>query len=188
MSSNNIYADPRDGNVYRTITIDNQVWMVHNLKYLPSIVGPDIGSNTIPYCYVNDYDGTNVKEAKLTAIYKNYGVLYNWEAANTFCPPGWHLPSVAEWKQLIDNYRNHMGFVPFPGGSRFPNEFELIGFTCNWWTANNSYTDFHHDSLDFLLSDDLSTSTAWYQSLGERRFIKLSAPKEWGLSVRCVRD
>ena len=61
-----------------------------------------------------DYDGINVAEAKSTADYRTYGVLYNWSAAmngaatsNTtpsdvqgVCPSGWHLPSDAEWKQL----------------------------------------------------------------------------------------
>ena len=29
-----------------------------------------------------------------------YGRLYTWDAAMSACPPGWHLPSDDEWKQL----------------------------------------------------------------------------------------
>jgi uncharacterized protein (TIGR02145 family) len=29
-------------------------------------------------------------------------VLYNWPAAMTACPPGWHLPSDEEWTQLSE--------------------------------------------------------------------------------------
>jgi hypothetical protein len=29
-------------------------------------------------------------------------VLYNWPAALAACPPGWHLPSDAEWSALTD--------------------------------------------------------------------------------------
>lgn len=41
-----------------------------------------------------------------------YGYLYDWEAANNVCPPGWRLPSVDDWRTLIDyvgsNYTNKL--------------------------------------------------------------------------------
>ena len=35
---------------------------------------------------------------------KKYGRLYNWEAANEACPPGWRLPSNLEWFELVRNF------------------------------------------------------------------------------------
>ncbi|MBT6765446.1 MAG: hypothetical protein HOA90_13040, partial [Prolixibacteraceae bacterium] len=113
---NNGFIDTRDGNHYDVVKIGNQIWMAENLKYLPSVVGPGTGSETSPYYYVYDYDGTVVAEAKATAHYSTYGVLYNWPAtmngaisstANPsgvqgVCPTGWHLPSDAEWTELSD--------------------------------------------------------------------------------------
>ena len=99
------FTDSRDGNHYETVTIGSQVWMAENLAYLPSVVGPETGSEydgyeAYPFYYVYGYDGASVATAKATANYTTYGVLYNWPAAITACPEGWHLPSDAEWKQL----------------------------------------------------------------------------------------
>ena len=94
------FVDSRDGTEYKTIKIGNQTWMAENLKYLPSVVGPATGSSTDPYYYVYGYQGTDVATAKATTNYQNYGVLYNWTAATTACPAGWHLPTDAEWNVL----------------------------------------------------------------------------------------
>jgi uncharacterized protein (TIGR02145 family) len=94
------FTDSRDGHIYKTVTIGDQVWMAENLAYLPSVVGPATESYTASYYYVYGYDGTSVATAKAKTNYQTYGVLYNWPAALTACPSGWHLPSDAEWTDL----------------------------------------------------------------------------------------
>jgi len=94
------FIDPRDSNTYPTVQIGDQCWMAKNLAYLPSVVGPGTGSETTPYYYVYGYDGTDVSAAKVNSNYTTYGVLYNWPAATTACPSGWHLPTDAEWNVL----------------------------------------------------------------------------------------
>jgi uncharacterized protein (TIGR02145 family) len=74
--------------------------MKKNLAYLPSVVGPGTGSETTPYYYVYNYNGTDVATAKSQTNYTTYGVLYNWSAALTACPSGWHLPTDAELNTL----------------------------------------------------------------------------------------
>src|SRR5574344_1981957 len=130
-SSSIVYStikDARDNQTYRIVTIGSQTWMAENLKYLPSVVGPRTGSKTTPHYYVYGYNGTNVTDAKATANYNTYGVLYNWPAAMNGaassttnpsgvqgeCPDGWHLPSDAEWTELTD----YPGFTALPGGGR----------------------------------------------------------------------
>lgn len=108
------FIDSRDNTEYSWVQIGSQTWMAENLKYLPSVVGHETGSNSEAYCYVYGYDGTSISAAKATENYATYGVLYNWTAAMNgaessdanpsgvqgICPDGWHLPSDAEWKQL----------------------------------------------------------------------------------------
>ena len=108
------FTDARDGKVYKWIRICGKVWMAENLAYLPSISPSAEGSNTQPFYYVYDYQGTDTAEAKRTDNYKTYGVLYNWPAAmqgesssnenpsgvRGISPAGWHLPSDSEWAEL----------------------------------------------------------------------------------------
>jgi uncharacterized protein (TIGR02145 family) len=117
-TTNGTFTDYRDGNEYNWVQIGDQVWMAENLAYLPSVNMVADGSHGTAgsYYYVYGYDGTNVTDAKATANYSTYGVLYNWtaamdgEASSTtnpsgvqgVCPTGWHLPSDAEWTELTD--------------------------------------------------------------------------------------
>jgi hypothetical protein len=110
------FTDSRDEQSYTWVRIGDQVWMAENLRYLPAVMGPGMGSETEPHYYVYGYDGTDVSAAKETDNFRHYGVLYNWPAAMAgssssnsnpsgvqgVCPPGWHMPSDNEWTQLVD--------------------------------------------------------------------------------------
>ncbi len=89
-----------DGVSYAYKFYNTQTWMIDNLAYLPSVSPSSNGSDSSPFYYVMGYEGSSVSAAKATDSYKTYGVLYNWEAAKTACPPGWRLPTDEEWKIL----------------------------------------------------------------------------------------
>ena len=195
----NTFTDPRDDNVYKTVTIGNQVWMAENLKYLPSVVGPATDSETTPYYYVYGYDGANVADAKVTANYSTYGVLYNWAAAKEACPAGWHLPSDADWTELTDylggesdaggklketgtthwnspntGARDVTGFTALPGGSRdVSGSFYHNGIHGYWWSVTED-----------------AANLAWprYMGCNYSNVLRISNSKINGFSVRCVRD
>lgn len=87
-----------DGNVYKTLKIGEQWWMIENLRVKRDPKGNPIES----YVYGND----EANAAK-------YGRLYNWntamdssttEGAQGIAPDGWHIPTEAEWLELINKF------------------------------------------------------------------------------------
>ena len=87
---------------YSTVQIGDQCWFSENCRYLPEVSPSSANSNSDPYYYVYDYEGTDVGAAVATSNYETYGVLYNWPAVMTegICPSGWHIPSDGEWMEL----------------------------------------------------------------------------------------
>jgi uncharacterized protein (TIGR02145 family) len=92
-----------DGNIYHTIKIGTQIWMLENLKTtkfrngesIPNVVDGTIWANnlTAAWCdYGNDPSNGSI-----------FGHLYNWYAAadsRILAPAGWHVPSNTEWTTL----------------------------------------------------------------------------------------
>ena len=93
-------TDPRDGHIYQMVTIGKQTWMAENLAYLPTVNRVATGLFEEKCLYVYGYDGINVDEAKAGVNFKEIGVLYNWIAAKSICPAGWHLPTDQEWRNM----------------------------------------------------------------------------------------
>ncbi len=91
-----------DGNVYNTVQIGDQCWMAENLKvqrYRNGVVIPTNLSNWTSLTF-----GAYVVYDNILANKDIYGLLYNWFATvdpQGLCPLGWHVPSDAEWTQMI---------------------------------------------------------------------------------------
>ncbi len=94
-------VDPRDGTEYQTVQIGNQCWLSGNIHFLPDIHKPVDQSISEARYYVYDYYGNELDEALQSEYRAHYGTLYNWPAALDACPPGWRLPTNAEWGQLV---------------------------------------------------------------------------------------
>jgi len=176
------FTDSRDGKTYNSVKIGDQWWMEENLAWLPSVSPPTDESNTAPYYYVYEYSGTDVTAAKATANYTTYGVLYNWPAALTACPAGWHLPSDTEWKTLEIS----LGMTQTEAdrtGSRGTLEGRQMKSGSGWWYGQGNGTNsscfsglpggFRGDDGKFdgvwimglwWSSAEYSTVNAWYGS------------------------
>jgi len=192
-----------DGNVYHTVTIGTQVWMVENLKTtkyndgsaIPLVTDPTewTNINTGAYCWYDN--NTNNKNT--------YGALYNWNAVNSgkLCPTGWHVPTQAEWEILRDflgdnammvggklketgtshwespntGATDEYGFKALPGGERYQyGVFTYLGTKSNMWSSTAS-SDTETYGLR-LFNDD----TEFHFTVGWN--------KKRGLSVRCIKN
>ena len=190
-----------DGNVYHAVVIGTQTWMAENLKTTKYRNGDPIANVTgswspyAPgaYCWYNNI-----------ATYKAvYGALYNFHAvadSRYIAPLGWHVPTDAEWTTLFDflggtmvaggklketgtshwlspniGATNSSGFTALPGGERweYGDTFYNVGGFGFWWSSTQ------YGSID-----------AWYRSLGQKTAGVYSTfgNKQYGLSVRCVKD
>lgn len=101
-----------DGNIYHTVTIGTQTWMLENLKTTKFRNGESIpnvtdntawaGLTTAAWC---DYENN-------TTYGQKYGKIYNWHAVSdnrNIAPAGWHVATVEEWL-VLQNYLMKNGF------------------------------------------------------------------------------
>jgi len=156
---------------------DNNWWTLSNLNL-------DIPNS---YCY-NDS----------TMHCKNYGRLYTWEAAQKGCRllgKGWHLPSTAEWNQLlqhvggafVDSVNNgkdayeklldtkKLIFGATLAGNRNPDgTYSRIGAHGFYWTST-VVDDSHAGFLNFALGKNAL-------------FLQPDMEKNSAISVRCIKN
>ncbi|TSA37488.1 MAG: hypothetical protein D4R64_05665 [Porphyromonadaceae bacterium] len=188
------FTDLRDQHVYNFKKIGSQFWMIENLAYLPEVSPPTVLSSKESNYYIYGYSGTDTLAAIATDNYKTYGVLYNWTALKTACPPGWHAPSHTEWINL-DNYlgdvaglkmksvsgwnqhgggSNASGFNAFPAGQvNIDGAFSGLGDGAYLWTSTvlaylqPGFRGLQYDSNELLLN---------------------RGSEKMGCSIRCIRN
>jgi uncharacterized protein (TIGR02145 family) len=201
--ANNKITDA-DGNVYNSVTIGTQVWMVENLKTTRYRNGDLIGTTTPATLDISAeatpkyqwaYDGNESNVA-------TYGRLYTWYAVTDIrgvCPTGWHLPIDAEWNTLTTSQggesvaggklketgtthwsapntlaTNEAGFSALPGGHRLFDGSFYLVGYSGYWWNSTEY----------------STSSALYRYMyySVSNVYSENTYKNYGLSVRCLKD
>lgn len=193
-----------DGNVYQTVVIGEKEWFAENLRSLHTADGTAISGVFAP-----DHD---------EEMAEHYGRLYTWHAAMNgedsdnsnpgtvqgICPTGWRIPSDAEMIYL----REYLGGSSEAGGKlkgtrTFPqdhprwnspnaganNSSGFSGYPAGRINADGSSLGFGTGAY-FWTSTESNASNAWgyllYYSL--TGFFKDDGTKDFGFSVRCVRD
>jgi uncharacterized protein (TIGR02145 family) len=191
-----------DGNKYKTVIIDNKIWMTENLKtsrfnnltLIPLVTDNTVWNNTTTsaYCWYNNDQ----------AAYANpYGALYNYPVVSNdnVCPADWHVPGDTEWTALTDflggseiaggklketgtshwispnaGATNETGFTALPGGYRSGGNFYNLGSYGNWWSS----------------TENTGTGQSWARII-ENGFMDVTRSTDnmsKGISIRCVRD
>ena len=110
----NTLTDERDGQVYKTAKVGNQIWMAENLrisnKYYDKSCGPMEDQPQEPDEVINKYGRyySWITAMQLPCNYED-----EWAAESVsdsayhgprqgICPKGWHVPSTSEWQTLLD--------------------------------------------------------------------------------------
>jgi uncharacterized protein (TIGR02145 family) len=146
-----------DDNVYTSVTIGTQVWMVENLKTTKYRNGDLIGTTT-PATLDISTEATPKYQWAYEGNESNvntYGRLYTWYAvtdSRNVCPTGWHVPTDAEWTTLTDYLTNNgYGY----GGSG-DNIAKSMAATSGWTT---------HGTLGNVGNDQASNNSSGFTAL-----------------------
>jgi len=174
---------------YGEVEIGDQVWMKKNWGCYAK------GSK----CYGGDSANCN-----------KYGRLYDWATAtdttkaNRICPNGWHLPSIAEWRELVRYVEEDSGCTDCAGyllkaaegwnnnpkeQSQSGNGIDKHGFTALpggldyflegdygvWWSADEDKSKDNNAYSQYIVNY-------------EDKSFSMSNQKTSLLSVRCLKD
>lgn len=191
-----------DGNVYHTVTIGTQVWMVENLRTTHNSAGDPIDNvaDSTVWSNLREGDGAYVNYDNDNSNATTYGRLYNWSVVKytSLAPEGWRIPDDDDWEILItylggdsiaggkmkelgldhwsapnSNATNSSGFSALPGGVRdVLGNFSNIGSFGIWWSST-AHSSSLAGSRQLNWTDP---SVTW-----------LSYNKNSALSVRCIK-
>lgn len=183
------------GNLYHTVKIGTQTWMVENLKTTKFNDGSVItdasfsgwvGISTPAFAWYNADP----------ALGSSYGALYNRYALTDpkgIAPEGWHIPTDQDWQVLSD----------FLGGDDIAGNKLKESGTTHWLDPNLGTNSVGFTALPGGYRDDtgtysnIITAGYWWSASGDNMvalnsgtsaIIKGTFNSNCGLSVRCVKD
>ena len=191
-------TDSRDGNTYRTVTIGSQTWMSENLNTLsPGSLCCDSLDRLGCVASASQCDRT--------------GRSYTREDALEICPDGWRLPSVDDWRVLLNlgkntpapflsatgwknvKATNSLGFDVKPGGIaiRPTNAVvpTLLQTGAEFWTSSQTGPN---DSTGAVLAVNFTSEAVTIADLPKRATLRKqlgspeSLPGQPYLNVRCI--
>lgn len=191
-----------DGNIYHSVTIGTQTWMVENLKTTKyrngNLIGTtnpaslDISAESAPK-YQWAYAGNESNVATYGRLYTGYAINDN----RAICPTGWHVPSDAEWSTLS----TYLGGESVAGG-KLKEAGTTIWTNPNYGASNSSGFSalpggVRRNNGDF---DSINGYGGWWSSSeAEADYVRgmwydsqiisrdTAAYKKFGLSVRCIK-
>lgn len=191
-----------EGNIYNTVKIGDQTWLVENLKTKHYRNGDPLAKAYYGKTWTMATEGAYTNSSMLGMGWDFFGNYYNWLAihdSRNICPKGWHIPSNEEWeillnqlqsenissKLVLDNYTydstwygatNETGFSAIPAGATM-SYGEAVAVSMSdmaFWTSN--------ETID-------GKGTIFY--IPSYRSLKpaiVATGKNNGYTVRCIKD
>jgi len=200
-----------EGQTYNTIQIFSQCWMKENLNLGTTINGSDDMSDndTIEkYCFQN-----------IETNCDTLGGLYQWdemmqyvtnEGAQGICPPGWHIPTDADWKILSGAADSQYGIGDHEWNGSYQTGYDVgynlksvdggwyagsegcdkYGFTALPGSYRQTNGNFGGNNLGrWWTSTVVFDYSSWARLLNYDDDInRTDGDNTAGLSVRCIRD
>ena len=192
--------DDHDGKIYKTVKIGEQEWMAENLNL-------DYQENGWAVCHCDSDTSSCLKYGRLCywSAIVDQGGKYNTgnekcdaqtlckpqKPVSGICPTGWHVPSLSDFKKLID----------FVGGedvagkrlrSRENNGDDSYGFSLlSVYTNDYSDEHFDYDGVTYLATSDENGKDRFYNIYFDKKnkgAYQRSQFKTSFASVRCVKD
>ena len=208
-----------DSNTYNTVQIGSQCWMKENLR---SSTVDGTAATAISERFSPDGNSGNVE---------NYGYLYSWAAAMNgggsttdlsftqgICPDGWHLPSLQEYKTLVnfltenseywcDNESDYVAkslastccWAPYGSGClpwNNPEANNSSGFNAvpaGWYyideDEDDPYGDFQYTANFWTSTEDDNDNANYFQIWADEKEVTFDDGfKTYAYSVRCVKN
>ena len=194
-------TDNRDGHVYKTIGIKEQMWMAENLNYADSVNYPSmlernwcLEDNDSCAKYGRYYTWSStidsiywLKQGKICGDKEDPCDLPN--VVQGICPDGWHVPSISEWHTLysaMGNKYKAMQAKGYPNWDKATDEYGFSVLPVGYYSSSNhqiyniysayfwsSSENDNGDALDWNLNSDNAHAGGYNM-------------KQLGYSVRCV--
>ena len=165
----NQICDPRDGVIYKTVTIGTQTWYAENAHYCSQ------GSGKCNY----SFNGSRWSYSWTSTQWDSLGGLYSARSFLNVCSSGWHVASLPEWQILIDYADND------------PKKL--------WSVESGGTDNFGFNAKDALCWDPYfkqvcssswytSSSGGWYKVIDFKYLNVNNAVNYEFRSVRCIKD
>jgi uncharacterized protein (TIGR02145 family) len=171
---------------YKTVKINNQIWMAENLN-----VNKFRNGDTIPYARSeSDWILANQNKKPAFCYYQNdeknekkYGKLYNWYAVidkRGLAPKGWKLTSADDWFGLLEIFinstDNNSNILSALNGKH--------GGICS---ANASFGNIDNNSF-FWSTNEIDSNIALMYKVQSTSISPFQLEKGNGGSVRCIKQ
>jgi len=161
------FTDLRDGKIYNTVRIGNQIWMAENLNFK---------TESDSWCF-----------EQISSNCEKYGRLYKWNNTIDVSPKGWHLPSKNEfitlWQNAGSSEENVFKSLIHGGNSGFS---ALFG-GCHSYIGE--FIDVTDETM-FWSSTKYLGNNSWFLNIDNKNESSFMATGyiECGFSVRCIKD